>query len=94
MSKRLEALRPGTAVFVGERNVGDVRGVYAVGGSMLAEYINVFWNARSAEVLVPTEEVLEIDDRGVALRGPFQSYDELNEFDSQSFPGIKRLDPA
>ena len=92
MSKRLEELQPGTPVFVGEDQVGDVRGVYSIGESKLAEYLNVAWNSRATELLVPTSEVRDIEDRGVVLQGPLESYDELAPFDSPARPDITRLD--
>lgn len=91
MTKRLEDLEPGTTVFVGETQVGQIRGVYAVGDSQLAEYVAVAWDGRASELLVPTNEVLDIDDRGVVLAGPLDSYHDLRTVDSNSDPLIRRL---
>lgn len=92
MRRRLEELQPGTPVFVGEDQIGDVRGVYSIGQSKLAEYLNVAWTSRATELLVPTTEVRDIEDRGVILQGPLESYAELAPFDSPSHPEITRLD--
>lgn len=91
MSKLLEELAPGTLVFVGEQEVGDVRGVYGVGDSKLAEYVNVYWSAMQTELLVPTTEVRDIEDRGVVLQGPLETYADLAQFDASSRPDITRL---
>lgn len=90
MSKRLEDVESGTPVYVGEQHVGEVRGVYAVGDSKLAEYLNVMWESRQGEVLVPTTEVLEIQDC-VVLQGPIESYSQLASFDATANPAITRL---
>jgi len=92
MSKRLEELQTGTSVFVGEEQVGEIRGVYSIGESKLAEYLNVLWSSRATELLVPTTEVRDIEDRGVVLEGPVESYDDLAVFDAPSHPDITRLD--
>ena len=92
MGKRLEELQPGTSVFVGEEQVGEVRGVYSIGESKLAEYLNVLWKSRASELLVPTTEVRDIEDRGVILQGPLESYNDLAAFDSPSHPDMTRLD--
>jgi len=92
MRKRLEELQPGTSVFVGDEQVGEVRGVYSIGESKLAEYINVLWSSRATELLVPTTEVRDIEDRGVILQGPVDSYADLAVFDSPSHPEMTRLD--
>jgi len=91
MRKRLEELQPGTPVFVGEDQVGDVRGVYSIGESKLAEYLNVAWTSRATELLVPTTEVRDIEDRGVVLQGPLETYADLARFDAPSRPDITRL---
>jgi len=82
MSKRLEELEPGTPAYGGEQHIGEVRGGYAVGESKLAEYLNILWDSRQSEVLVPTSEVLDIEDRGVVLQGPIESYSGLPSFTS------------
>ena len=92
MRKRLEELQAGTSVFVGDQHVGEVRGVYSIGESKLAEYINVLWNAKASELLVPTTEVRDIEERGVILQGPVESYADLAAFDSPAHPEITRLD--
>lgn len=89
MTKRLEDLEPGTTVFVGETQVGEIRGVYAIGDSQLAEYVCVAWG--DSELLVPTSEVLDIESRGVVLAGPLDSYNDLRTFDSKGDPKIRRL---
>ncbi len=91
MSKLLEKLQPGTPVFVGENVVGEVRGVYGVGESKLAEFLHVFWTSEQAEVLVPTAEVQDIETRGVLLQGTLETYRDLAQFDAPSRPGITRL---
>ena len=91
MSKLLEELQPGTQVFVGEECVGEVRGVFTIGESKLAEYLNVYWMTLQAEVLVPTTEVHDIEDRGVFLQGPLETYGDLARFDAPSRPDTTRL---
>ncbi|GAC1504433.1 MAG: hypothetical protein NVS1B14_10250 [Vulcanimicrobiaceae bacterium] len=91
MRKRLEELDPGTPVLVGDTVVGEVRGVYATGEAALAEYLDVFWTARDSDVLVPTSEVLSIEENGILLQGPLLSYDELPKFTMQSHPTVRRL---
>jgi hypothetical protein len=86
----LEDLEPGTTVFVGETQVGEIRGVYAIGDSQLAEYVCVAWGGNT-ELLVPTSEVLDIESRGVVLAGPLDSYNDLRTFDSKGDPKIRRL---
>ncbi|MDQ6932604.1 MAG: hypothetical protein M3160_05450 [Candidatus Eremiobacteraeota bacterium] len=91
MVKRLEELEPGTPVYCGERHVGEVRGVFAEGSSQLAEYLNVYWSPRSLEVLVATDDVCAIDERGVILQGTVQRYDDLLIFDAAAHPTMRRL---
>ncbi len=91
MRKRLEELDPGTAVLVGDTVVGEVRGVYATGEAALAEYLDVFWTTRNSDVLVPTSEVLSIEENGVRLQGPLVSYDGLAEFTTRSHPTVRRM---
>ncbi len=91
MVKRLEELDPGTPVYCGERRVGEVRGVFAEGSSQLAEYLNVYWAPRSLEVLVATDDVCAIDERGVILEGTVQRYDDLLIFDAAAHPTMRRL---
>ncbi len=91
MVKRLEELDPGTPVFCGERRVGEVRGVFAEGSSELAEYLHVYWEPRSLDVLVATDDVGGIEDRGVVLLGSAQRYDDLLSFDATAHPTMRRL---
>ncbi|MDQ6931014.1 MAG: hypothetical protein M3126_10160 [Candidatus Eremiobacteraeota bacterium] len=91
MSKLLEELPLGTSVFVGEQQVGDVRGIYSLGDSKLAEYLNVYWSTMQTELLVPTTEVRDIEVRGVVLQGPIETYADLARFDEPSRPDITRL---
>ncbi|MBV9971995.1 MAG: hypothetical protein JO135_01535, partial [Candidatus Eremiobacteraeota bacterium] len=48
MKKRLEELEPGTAVFVDDRQVGEVRAVYAGTEGNLPEYLNLYCISRDA----------------------------------------------
>ncbi len=91
MKKRLEELEPGTAVFIDDVKVGEVRAVYAGGEGNLPEYLNLYCNSRGAELLVPANEVLDLEDRGVILSGPMQSYRDLMAFDVSSRPGLRRI---
>lgn len=91
MKKRLEELEPGTAVFVDDRQVGEVRAVYAGAEGNLPEYLNLYCNSRGAELLVPANEVLSLEARGVILSGPMQSYRDLMTFDPASRPGLRRI---
>ena len=91
MKKRLEELEPGTAVFVDDRQVGEVRAVYAGTEGNLPEYLNLYCISRDAELLVPANEVLSLEERGVILTGPVQSYSNLTIFDADSRPGLRRI---
>ena len=92
MAKRLETLQPGTAVYCGDKRIGEVRGVFAEGESRLAEYLSVYWGDRSTEVLVPTNVVGTIDDRGVVLESTDPlAYRDLPAFDPAKFPTIRPL---
>ncbi|GAC1658027.1 MAG: hypothetical protein NVS9B12_10370 [Vulcanimicrobiaceae bacterium] len=91
MSKLLEEIEPGTHVFVGDERVGEVRGVYCVGESKLAEYLHVFWSSLQDGLLVPTSEVRTIESRGVVLQGPLDAYGDFARFDPDARPDITRL---
>jgi hypothetical protein len=91
MKKRLEELDSGTAVFVDDRKVGEVRAVYAGQDGNLPEYLNVYCNSRRAELLVPANEVLTLEERGVILAGPMQSYRDLMTFEEASRPNLRRI---
>jgi len=91
MKKRLEELEPGTAVFVDDRRVGEVRAVYAGREGSLPEYLNIYCDSRRAELLVPANEVLTLESRGVILSGPMQSYRDLMTFDPESRPNLRRI---
>lgn len=91
MKKRLEELEPGTAVFVDDRRVGEVRAVYAGREGNLPEYLNLYCDSRRAELLVPANEVLSLEERGVVLAGPMQSYRDLMLFNAASRPNLKRI---
>jgi len=91
MTKRLESIDPGTPVFCDDRRVGEVRGVFGIGDSRLAEYVCVYCQSRTEEVLVPTGEVLEINDRGVDLAGPLETLMELSVYNPASAPSLNRL---
>jgi len=91
VKKRLEDLDPGTAVFVDDLQVGEVRAVYAGGEGNLPEYLNLYCKSRGLELLVPANEVLNLEERGVILVGPVESYSGLMAFDPASRPGLRRL---
>ncbi|MDQ2680181.1 MAG: hypothetical protein M3Y21_04040 [Candidatus Eremiobacteraeota bacterium] len=91
MTKHLEELDLGTPVFCEEEQVGEVRGVFTIGESRMPEYLSVYWNARSIEVLLGTDEVLTIDGGGVQLQSSFQAYADLPPFEHASRPNVKRL---
>ncbi|HEY8314445.1 MAG TPA: hypothetical protein VIG51_09765 [Candidatus Baltobacteraceae bacterium] len=92
MAKLLEDLDPGTPVRCGDGVVaGEVRAVYSTGESRMAEYLCVYWTARGEETLVPTDEVLTIEDGAVVLRLTLQGYADLVGFDAASNPLLRRL---
>ena len=91
VKKRLEELDPGTAVFIDDVRVGEVRAVYAGGEGELPEYLNLYCNSRSAEVLVPATEVLDVEDRGIILAGPLGAYQNVPAFDPDSRLTLRRL---
>jgi hypothetical protein len=92
MSRRLETLAPGTPVFCGDRLVGTVEGVYTEGTSRLPEYLAVHWNARSAPILVSTNDVESIEARGVVLQCADPTiYDTTATFEPARYPTIKKL---
>jgi len=92
MPRLLENIDPGTSVRSADGEVlGDVRGVYSTGDSRVAEYLCVFWNRRGDEALLPTEEVLTIDEEGVVLRSSARVYTDLVAYNPQSNPLLHRL---
>ena len=91
MKRRLEELDPGTAVYCEERRVGEVRGVYSIGESQLAEFLNVFWESNSSELLIPTSDVSDITDSGVVLSGTVESFSDMTAFGANSELTLKRL---
>ena len=92
MKKRLEEIDPGTPVFCEDTPVGEVRAVYCIGDSKLPEFLNVYWNPRSAEVLVPTNDVSDITEDGVYLQGTLSSFDDLATFENEAkHPTLRRL---
>ena len=92
MKKRLEEIDPGTLVYCEEAPIGEVRGVYCIGDSKLPEFLNVYWNPREAEVLVPTSDVSDVKEDGVYLQGTLSSFDDLAAFGNQAtHPGLRRV---
>lgn len=92
MSRRLETLTPGTPVYCGERRVGSVEGIYTEGESRLAEYLAVRWDSRNATILVSTNDVASLEDKGVVLEGGEpEKYETTAAFDPKAAPTIKPL---
>jgi hypothetical protein len=92
MANTLESLTPGTAVFVGDIRVGDVRAVYTEGHSRQAELIVVHWDDRNEDVAVAASEVGSIDADGVRLIGnELTAYATLSTFDPARFPTVHLL---
>jgi hypothetical protein len=92
MSRRLETLAPGTPVFCGERRVGTVEGIYTQGDSRLPEFLGVVWESRGATILVRTNDVESIEERGVILQSMDPSvYETTAKFDPKQLPTIRKL---
>jgi hypothetical protein len=92
MAYTLESLRPGTAVYVGDHRVGEVRSVYSTGNSRQAELLIVRWSDRDEDVALPATEVATVDDTGVTLlSGEISSYETLAVFDPARFPTVHPL---
>ncbi len=92
MAARLETLDPGTPVFCGDVQIGQVRGVFSEGESTLAEYLVIRWESRDADVLVATRDVETIDGRGVVLQGSDpEAYASLATFEPQDHPNIRKI---
>ena len=92
MARILESLEPGTPVFVGETQVGDVRAVYAEGDARSAELLVVHWDATGDDVAVPATEVQDLSERGVELMRRESDQDAgWPSFDAERFPTMKRI---
>jgi hypothetical protein len=92
MSRRLETLAPGTPVFCGEQRVGSVEGVYTEGESRLPEYLGVTWDSRGFTILIPTNDVESLEERGVVLQSVDPVvYETIARFDPSHSPTIKKL---
>ena len=92
MSRRLETLAPGTPVFCGDQRVGSVEGVYTEGDSRLPEYLAVAWDSRGETILVRTNDVASIEERGVVLQSAEPAaYVTTAKYEAKQFPTIKKL---
>jgi hypothetical protein len=92
MARLLEDLEVGTPVYLGDDRVGEVRGVYAEGAARLAEYLAIFWSKRATEVLIPTNDVAAIEEKGVILMGDdARAYADRPSFDEASYPTIRKI---
>ncbi len=92
MPYTLETLEPGTAVYVGDTLVGDVRAIYAEGNSRQVELVVVHWNDRNEDVALPATEVASVDETGVRLIAPeVSTYALLSTFDPARFPTVHPL---
>lgn len=92
MARLLENLEPGTPVRAEDGTlVGEVRGVYSMGESRVPEFLSVFWLDRGEEALLPTDEVIAIDESGVLLRASRAAYTDLIAFDPRRNPLLRRL---
>jgi hypothetical protein len=92
MPRLLEELQPGTPVR--DKNdsvIGEVRAVYGSGDARTAEFLLVYWAARGEEALVPADEAMHVDDRGVSLRQSEASYADRPAFNPASNPLLHRL---
>lgn len=92
MPRLLENLEHGTPVVTAtEGKVGEVRGVFAIGETRIAQSLLIYWNDTKEETLLDTNEVLTISDDGVVLRGMRKMYEVLPAYDPQSSPLLHRL---
>jgi hypothetical protein len=92
MPRLLEDLHPGTPVRdSGGSTIGEVRAVYASGESRGAEFLLVYWTARDEEALLPADEAMQVDDRGVTLRQSADAYNDRPAFDPAANPMLHRL---
>lgn len=94
MPKLLEELRSGTPVVDSNgAQVGEIRAVYGSGDAQTAEFLLVHWTQRGEEALLPSDEAMNVDDRGVILRQPAAFYDDRPAFDPKSNPQLHKLSP-
>jgi hypothetical protein len=92
MARLLEDIELGTPVYLGESRIGSVRGVYAEGDARLAEYIAVQWTSRAVDVLIPTKDVMSLDEKGVVLMGEDpRTYASMPAFDESVHPTIRKI---
>lgn len=92
MPRLLEELQPGTPVRDNAgTQIGEVRGVYAYGETLSAEYVLVFWTARGEEALIPVDEAMNVTDDGMILRQSGAAYADRPAFDPSVNPLIRRL---
>jgi hypothetical protein len=94
MAHTLEGLTPGTPVFCGDTQVGEVRALYSEGHSRIPALIAVGWmyGGRTDDVAVPAEEVETVSDRGVELiQSDPENYATLASFDPARFPTVHPL---
>lgn len=71
--------------------VGEIRAVYGSGDARTAEFLLVHWTERGEEALLPSDEAMNVDDRGVSLRQPAASYADRPAFDPKSNPQLHKL---
>ncbi|HLI94497.1 MAG TPA: hypothetical protein VKT72_00240 [Candidatus Baltobacteraceae bacterium] len=92
MPRLLEELQRGTPVLDSNGSqIGEIRAVYASGDARTAEFLLVYWNARGEEALVPSDEAMQVDDRGVTLRQPAEWYDDRPAFNPSANPLLHKL---
>lgn len=92
MARRLETLEAGTPVYCGDQLVGRVDGVYTEGDSRMPEYLAVHWETRGAVILIRTNDIEALEERGVLLQSVDPVvYETTAIFDQQHMPMIKRL---
>jgi len=70
---------------------GEVRGVFSTGDSRLPEYLAILWEGEPEEVLLPTDDVLGIEEDAVVLLGSRTAYKDLVAYDSLVNPLLRRL---
>ncbi len=92
MAHTLESVEPGTPVFAGDTCIGHVRAAFTEASSRSVDLLVVHHDARDEDVVVPSGEVLAVDDAGVQLMGRrADEYRDLAPFDAARFPTMKQL---
>lgn len=73
------------------KDVGEVRALYALGESRLAEFVLIRWTKRNEDALLPADDVSTIGELGIVLAHKEAAYDRLAAFDPSANPMLNRL---